>query len=40
MSQNSAAIQEHIKMLMKNNLLENEVYKVEVAKLNFEINTI
>ena len=40
MSQNSAAIQEHIKMLMKNNLLENEVYKVEVPKLNFGINRI
>ena len=42
MSKNIAAIQAHIEILLKNNLLQNEVYKVEFEspKLTFGIDTI
>jgi hypothetical protein len=42
MSKNTAAIQAHIEILLKNNLLQNEVYNVEFGspKLTFGIDTI
>jgi hypothetical protein len=42
MFKNTAAIQAHIEVLLKNNLLQNEVYNVEFGsqKFTFEIDTI